>query len=231
MNIVLLKEWSALPKHLKIAEVRPYYEHLQKHKASLVLTRIFDIILAAVLLVVLSPLLIIVSAWVKLSEPREKVFYLQTRVTQYGKHFLIYKFRTMHTVTDGAQITTLGDVRITKAGKILRKYRLDELPQLFNILKGDMAFVGTRPEVLRYVACYRGEMLATLLLPAGVTSTASIAYKDEAKILSCAVSADDIYVKEVLPAKMLYNLDDIRKYGIWHNIKIILKTLSSVLAS
>ena len=172
--------WDELPQNMQVKEVKRYYDILQRHKASLILKRLFDIIVAGVLLVLLSPLLLILAVCIKL-DSKGPVFFRQVRVTTYGKSFRIFKFRTMVNNADkiGTQVTTKGDTRITKVGKALRGCRLDELPQLLNILSGDMTFVGTRPEVEKYVAHYTDEMKATLLLPAGVTSRASIEYKDE----------------------------------------------------
>ena len=172
--------WDELPQNMQVEEVKKYYDILQRHKVSLILKRLFDIIVAGVLLVLLSPLLLILAICIKLNS-KGPVFFRQVRVTTYGKPFRIFKFRTMVNNADkiGTQVTTKDDARITKVGKALRGCRLDELPQLLNILSGDMTFVGTRPEVEKYVAHYTDEMKATLLLPAGVTSRASIEYKDE----------------------------------------------------
>mgnify|MGYP002744961238 FL=1 len=129
----------------------------------------------------------------------------------------------------GAQVTKENDPRITKIGHKLRKYRLDELPQLLNVITGDMSFVGTRPEVPRYVDCYSKEMLATLLLPAGVTSEASITYKDENELIGNAENPDEVYVKKVLPEKMKYNLDALRSFSLLGEIKTLLKTVGAVI--
>lgn len=129
----------------------------------------------------------------------------------------------------GSQVTTKGDARVTRMGKLLRGCRLDELPQLFNILAGDMTFVGTRPEVEKYVKQYTNEMKATLLLPAGVTSRASIEYKDEEKLLENAENADEIYVQNVLPEKMKYNLKAIENFSFWEDIKTMFATVVAVI--
>ncbi|HFR3412547.1 TPA: sugar transferase, partial [Streptococcus suis] len=162
------------------------------------------------------------------------VFYRQERVTRYGRIFRIVKFRTMVTDADkvGSLITVGQDNRITKVGHIIRKYRLDEVPQLFNVLTGDMSFVGVRPEVQKYVDHYTDEMLATLLLPAGITSPASIAYKDEDSVLeeycSQGYSPDEAYVQKVLPEKMKYNLDYIKNFGIISDFKVMIDTVINV---
>lgn len=229
---MFFKKWDELPEWLKTDAVRPYYEHLRKKRFSIALIKICDFLLAALLLLALSPLLLAVACVIKCAEPHDKILFLQKRVTQYGREFLICKFRTMKTAkkgTNGTELTVQNDHRVTKAGVFLRKFRLDELPQLFNILKGDMAFIGARPEVPRYTASYSAEMCATLLLPAGVSSTASIAFKDEALLLQSAGDAEETYTKKILPAKMRYNLEDIMGYGVLHNIKIIAKTIAAVL--
>ena len=159
------------------------------------------------------------------------VFYRQTRVTAYGREFRIFKFRTMIRNADklGAQVTVSGDARITRVGRMIRRCRLDEICQLIDVLRGTMSFVGTRPEVPKYVAEYTPEMMATLLLPAGITSEASIRYKDEAGLLNGRQNIDETYVKEVLPGKMYYNLRSIRNFSFFGDIKIIFMTVFAVL--
>ena len=191
-----MRKWNDLPKDMQVEEVKIYYDMLQRRKGSLLLKRIFDIIAASILLLLLSPVLLVLSVWIK-TDSKGPVFFRQVRVTQYGKTFRIFKFRTMvdHADQIGTQVTTKGDARVTKVGKVLRGCRLDELPQLLNILTGDMTFVGTRPEVEKYVAHYTDEMKATLLMPAGVTSLASIEYKDEERLLESADNADRVYIE------------------------------------
>ena len=186
--------------------------------------------MAITLLLIFSPLFLILGILIKIDSPGE-IFFRQVRVTQYGKSFRIYKFRTMVSNAEkiGNQITINQDVRITKIGKKIRKCRLDELPQLINIIKGEMSFVGTRPEVPKYVAFYSKEMLATLLLPAGVTSSASIAFKDEEQLLKNEKDIDIAYVEKVLPQKMEYNLEGLRNFSFSEDIKIMLKTVRVVL--
>lgn len=209
-----MKKWENLPKELQIEEVREYYDALQLHKGGLLAKRIFDIIMSSILLVFVSPILLVLGVLIKLDSPGP-VMFRQVRVTTYGKEFHIFKFRTMvnHADKMGSQVTTKGDARVTRMGKLLRGCRLDELPQLVNILKGEMTFVGTRPEVPKYVQCYTDEMKATLLLPAGVTSRASIEYKDEERLLENAENADEVYIRQVLPKKMKYNLEAIKKFS------------------
>ena len=225
----MLKKWEELPKYMRTEAVRPYYESLSRKKFSLYVKRFFDVTVASVMLVLLSPVLLVL-AFLIAKDSKGGVFYRQERVTQYGRKFRIFKFRTMVANADkiGTQVTVQNDNRITKIGEKLRKYRLDELPQLFNIILGDMSFVGTRPESTHYVKCYTPEMYATLLLPAGVTSEASIRYKDEAELLDRADNVDEVYVKEVLPGKMKYNLEEIRKFSWWREIGTMVRTVVAV---
>ena len=192
--------------------------------------RIFDIIVASLLVVILSPILLLLSILIKIDSPGP-VMFRQVRVTTYGKPFRIFKFRTMVNNADkiGTQVTTKGDSRVTRMGKMLRGCRLDELPQLFNVLKGEMSFVGTRPEVEKYVAHYTDEMKATLLMPAGITSRASIEYKDEERLLESAENADEVYIHQVLPEKMKYNLRAIKKFSFWDDIKTMFATVIAVI--
>lgn len=224
-----MKSWDSLPKSFQNEKVRPYYEQLKKHKMGLFVKRVMDVIIAFVLLIILIPLLLMISMLIMCTSSGG-ILFCQRRVTRYGKIFTIYKFRTM--VKDaqklGSQVTTKNDVRVTKIGHFLRKIRLDELPQLLNILKGDMSLVGTRPEVEKYVKSYSQEMMATLLLPAGVTSKASIFYKDEEKHLSTTVDVDQVYVDEIMPEKMKYNLDYVKNYSIFTDIKLLVKTVFAV---
>lgn len=210
--------------------VRPYYDQLKKKGFSLFLKRIFDIVVSLVLIVLLSPLLLVLSILIVL-DSKGGVFYRQERVTQYGRKFRIFKFRTMVANADkiGTQVTVSNDSRITRVGAVIRKYRLDEIPQLFNILLGDMSLVGTRPESTHYVKHYAPEMFATLLLPAGVTSEASIKYKDEAELLNKADDVDKVYIEKVLPGKMEYNLESISNFSFIKDIGTMFKTVVAVI--
>ena len=225
-----MRKWNELPEFMKNEEVKKYYNILQKKKASLMLKRTFDIIVSIFMIILLSPVLIAVSIWIKL-DSKGPVFYRQERITQYGRVFRIFKFRTMVTGADkiGTLVTTKNDSRITRVGEKIRKCRLDEIPQLFNILLGDMSFVGTRPEVKKYVDVYTDEMMATLLLPAGVTSLASIQYRDEDEILAKYVdeehSVDEVYVEKILPDKMKYNLKYLKSFSIVEDIVLCVKTV------
>lgn len=222
----MLKKWEQLPENMRIDEVKAYYDILAERKTSLFLKRIFDIALSSVLLVVLSPVFLILSILIKIDSPGP-VFFRQIRVTQYGKPFRIFKFRTMfhHAESSENLITLKNDSRITKIGKFIRKYRFDEICQLIDIFRGTMTFVGTRPEVPRYVEHYNADMMATLLLPAGLTSLASIRYKDEANFLEGSENSDEAYTAKILPLKMKDNLKAIEQFNFLYDLKIIFLTL------
>lgn len=226
----MLRKWNQLPDYMQTDAVRPYYDQLKKKEFSLFLKRIFDIVVSLVLIVLLSPLLLVLSILIVL-DSKGGVFYRQERVTQYGRKFRIFKFRTMVADADkiGTQVTVSNDSRITRVGSVIRKYRLDEIPQLFNILLGDMSLVGTRPESTHYVKFYTPEMYATLLLPAGVTSEASIMYKDEADLLDKADDVDKVYIEKVLPGKMRYNLESISNFSFIKEIGTMFKTVLAVM--
>lgn len=226
----MLRKWEELPEYMKTPEVKIYYEILSQKKGSLFMKRVFDVIVASILFIVLAPIMLLISILIAL-DSSGGVFYRQVRVTQYGKKFRIHKFRTMVSNADkiGTQVTVGEDARITKIGKVLRKYRLDELPQVIDVLQGTMSFVGTRPEVPKYVKQYTSEMFATLLLPAGITSEASICYKDEAKLLEDAEDVDEVYVKQVLPGKMRYNLKMIKEFSFFREILIMFQTVFAIL--
>jgi len=230
----MIIRWSELPETLRRPEVKKYYKRLYRRRGSLLIKRGFDIAASLIMILLLAPVMLGVAVWIKL-DSKGPVFFRQERITQYGRRFRIFKFRTM--VTDAEQLGTLvtveEDPRITKVGKKIRSKRLDELPQLFNILAGDMTFVGTRPEVLKYVEYYRPEWMATLLLPAGVTSSASVAYKDEDAVMQSyrekGYSVDEIYTRYILPEKMRYNLEELRSFSLWHDVKILVRTVLAVI--
>ena len=221
-------------KRFETEIVKKYRENIQKKKVSLFLKLFFDKVLALLLLIPLSPIILGIAIWIKL-DSEGPVFYRQERITTYGRTFRIYKFRTMVKDADkmGAAVTQQNDPRISKVGCKLRKVRLDELPQLINVLIGDMCFVGVRPEVAKYVNRYTDEMNATLLLPAGITSPASIEYKDEDEVIEkykgSGRSIDDIYVEEILPDKMKYNLKYIKEFSVINDIKIMIRTALAVI--
>lgn len=221
--------WEKLPPQMQTEAVKPYYEILQKKQISLIFKRLFDIVVSIIMLLILSPVFLILAIAIKL-DTEGPVFYRQVRVTQYGKEFRIFKFRTMVNNADkiGSQVTVGEDSRITRVGKVIRECRLDEIGQLLNILGGSMTFVGTRPEVPKYVEKYTSEMWATLLLPAGVTSEASIRYKDEAALLDAAEDVDATYIQDVLPGKMKYNLRSIQEYSFFKDIETMFQTVFAV---
>lgn len=225
----MLKNWNELPEYMRTDEVRPYYDLLKKKKISLFFKRGFDIVVSLIMIILCSPILLIISILI-VKDSKGGVFYRQERVTQYGRVFRIFKFRTMVKNADqiGTQVTVSNDSRITKIGSKLRNCRLDELPQLFNIFLGDMTFVGTRPESVHYVKSYTNEMYATLLLPAGVTSEASIEYKDEADLLDQADDVDSVYINDVLPEKMKYNLNSIKEFSFFKEIATMFRTVFAV---
>lgn len=226
----MLRKWEDLPDFMRTAEVRPYYDILNKKRFSLSLKRIFDFCGGIILLILLSIPMAVIAIMIKL-DSEGPVFYRQERVTTYGKHFKIHKFRTMVNNADkiGTAVTVGNDSRITKIGAKLRGYRLDELPQLFDLISGNMSFVGTRPEAVKYVEKYKHEYFATLLLPAGITSEASIRYKDESELLDAADDVDRVYMEKVLPVKMKYNLEAIRKFSFLSGITTMLRTVVAVL--
>ena len=222
-----MRKWEELPDFMQCDEVREYYDILSKKKFSLGIKRIFDLVAATGMLVVCAVPMLLIGIRI-VSESEGGVFYRQVRVTRYGKKFWIHKFRTMVANADkiGTAVTVANDPRVTPTGAFLRKYRLDELPQLFDVLEGNMSFVRTRPEVAKYVGKYTKEMRATLLLPAGITSEASIRYKDEAEELGeKREDTDKVYVEKVLTEKMRYNLEEIKDFGIWRDIKTMLRTV------
>lgn len=231
---ILWREWEELPDFMKTEAVRPYYDSLNRKKGQLFLKRVFDFTVSSLMLAALSPVLAVLAILIRL-DSEGPVFYRQERVTQYGRRFRIYKFRTMVQDADkkGSLVTTQGDARITRIGKKLRGCRLDELPQLINIWKGEMSFVGTRPEVVKYVKQYTDEMYATLLLPAGVTSEASVQFKDEDQRIAAGVEAgriaDEVYVEDVLGEKMEINLQELKAFSVAENIKTMIRTVFAMM--
>ena len=225
------REWDEIPEFMKNEDVKKYYEILRKKRFSLKVKRFFDVTASFVLILFLSPVFLILSVWIK-TDSKGPVYFKQERVTQYGRKFSIFKFRTMVINADrtGSLVTVQNDSRITAVGRKIRKYRLDEIPQLFNILAGDMSFVGTRPEVRKYVEEYSDEMKATLLLPAGVTSEASIRYKDEDEFLKGAGDVDKVYIQKILPEKMRWNLRAIRRFSLHGELSTMVRTVFHVMA-
>lgn len=226
----MLKTWEELPKEMQIPEVKQYYDILVNKKFSLRMKRAFDVFLAVIMLNIFAVPMIIIAILIVIDSPGG-VFYRQERVTTNCKVFKIHKFRTMIKNADqiGSAVTIENDMRVTKIGAFLRKYRLDELPQLIDVLENNMSFVGARPEAKKYVNKYTNEMKATLLLPAGITSEASIRYKDESKLLEGVENIDKKYLEEILPEKMKYNLNSIRTFSIIGEIKTMVRTIFAVL--
>lgn len=225
----MLRKWDDLPEIMKCTEVKEYYDILATRRTSLWLKRFFDVFMAGLMLIVLAPIMLILGVIIKI-DSNGPILFKQIRITSYGRKFKVLKFRSM---IDGAdqnsgQLTAINDQRVTRVGAYIRHIRLDELPQLFNIIKGDMSFVGTRPEVPKYVEHYTKPMLATLLLPAGVTSEASILYKDENRLLGSTSDVEKVYIEEVLPEKMHYNLMALKKFGFLCELKTMVRTVFAV---
>lgn len=224
-----LLPFEKLPPEFQNDKVKPYYDILDKKRRSLFLKRLTDILLSVIMIVFLFIPMLIIAVMIKCTS-KGPVFYKQERVTQYGKNFKILKFRSMQVGADqcGELLTCKNDTRITNIGKILRKYRLDELPQIFHVFTGKMSLVGTRPEVTKYVMRYTPEMMATLLMPAGITSFASIKFKDENEMLDGAVNVDDFYVEKILPLKMRYNLKYISRFGFRKDLHLLYRTAKDI---
>ena len=226
----MLRKWEELPDFMRIPEVRPYWEYLNKKRGQILLKRVFDIVLALLLFMLLAIPMLVIAIMIKLDSPGA-VFYRQERITRYGKHFRIHKFRTMVSNADkiGSTVTVNGDSRITRVGAKLRRLRIDEFPQLIDVIQGNMSFVGTRPEAVKYVEQYKPEYYATLLLPAGITSEASIRYKDESKLLNTTSDVDAVYVNQILAAKMQWNLESVRRFCLSRELLTIFRTVFGVL--
>ena len=225
----MLIPWKELPSGMQCSEVREYYDLLQARAGQLKIKRAADVVLAVLVLLFAGLPMAVIAVLIAADSPGP-VFFRQERITAGGRRFRIHKFRTMTAAGSGrgAAVTAADDARITRIGAFLRRYRLDELPQLIDVLKGDMSFVGTRPEVPRYVRCYTPEMRATLLLPAGITSEASIRYKDEEKMLEGAGDVDRVYVEQILPEKMVYNLASLKNFSLLGDMKTMFRTVLAV---
>lgn len=195
-------------------------------KFNQIIKRVCDFILSLIGIIVLSPIFIIVSIAIKL-DSKGKILFLQKRVGRYGKEFNIYKFRTMVSDAErlGKQITVGNDNRITKVGAFLRKYKIDELPQLFNVLKGDMSLVGPRPEVPKYVKLYSEEQKKVLNVRPGITDMASLRYKDENEILGKVDNPEEYYINVIMKDKLKLNLEYIEKSNIFFDLYLIIKTV------
>lgn len=234
MRGVDMRTEHQMPEFMKNHYTLEAIKVLQQKKGTLIFKRLFDICLSLILLVLLSPVFLVLAICIKL-EDGGPIFYRQQRITTYGRVFRIFKFRTMVLNADkmGPLVTQDNDSRITKIGKKIRDFRLDEIAQLINVLIGDMTFVGTRPEVQKYVDAYSDEMMVTLLLPAGITSKSSIEFRNEAdkisKWMEQGLTADEAYIQKILPEKMRYNIDYISELSITQDIKVMLQTVFAVL--
>ncbi len=192
--------------------------------------RFCDIVLSCLGLLLLSPLFAVVAVWIVIDNPGP-IFYRQMRVGKDGKDFGLLKFRSMRVGADKSSLITIGehDSRITRAGYYIRKYKLDELPQLLNVLTGDMSLVGPRPEVRRYVDMYTDEQRQVLTVRPGITDYASIEYIDENRILAQAEDPDRTYIEEILPAKIALNMRYIKHQTLGEYMKIIFLTLAKII--
>lgn len=193
--------------------------------------RLFDILASSLGLLILSPLFLILAVWIPLDSPGP-VFYRQTRVGRGGRDFRIFKFRTMRAGADKGSLVTIGgrDPRVTRTGNVLRRLKLDELPQLINVLIGDMSLVGPRPEVRKYVDLYTPEQRHVLDVRPGMTDAASIKYRNESELLGQAEDPEDFYIHVIMPDKLAINLDYVRNHSFWGDIRLIFKTIWTVIA-
>ena len=224
-----LQPWDRLPKDMQNEAVRVYYDILQKKKGTLFCKRLFDVAASLLLLLLLSPVFAVTAIAIKL-ESKGPVMYRQVRKTAYGRDFRIHKFRSMYVDADrGSLLTVKNDSRVTRVGRFIRKYKIDELGQLIDVLQGDMTFVGVRPQVQKYIDHYTDEMKATLLLPAGITSQASIYYRNENDMLIGKENQDEFYLTQILPDKMKYNLEGVRNVSPVYDLKILVMTALTVL--
>lgn len=192
--------------------------------------RLFDIVASGVGLLVLSPLFAVLAVWIK-ADSRGPVFYRQTRVGRNNKDFRLYKFRSMRPDSDKLGLITVGgrDPRVTRSGYYIRKYKLDELPQLINVFVGDMSLVGPRPEVRKYVDMYTAEQLHVLDVRPGITSLASIRYRNENDVLAASDDPERCYIERVMPDKLEIDLEYVARAGLWSDIKLIFRTFKEII--
>lgn len=223
---LLLSKKENLPKKLKTPAVLPYYNILKKKGATLITKRVIDCTMCSLIFLIASPFFLIFALLVKLTS-KGPVFFKQERVGRDLKPFFILKFRTMVENADkqGVQLTTGNDSRITGFGKFLRAINMDEMPQLINVIKGDMSIIGTRPEVKRYVLVYSEEMYATLLLSPGMLSRASVKYKNENELLTGIPDPQEMYIKKILPDKMKENLAYLKQISLKEDFIIVMKSI------
>ncbi|MBH8571667.1 sugar transferase [Nostocaceae cyanobacterium CENA369] len=194
--------------------------------------RVFDLFFSLLGVVILLPLLIAIAIWIKIDSPGT-IFFRQVRIGRFGREFKIYKFRTMIQGAEkiGKQITIANDRRVTSSGRFLRKYKLDELPQLFNVIKGEMSLVGPRPEVPKYVALYTSEQRRVLEVLPGITDLASMKFHNESELLEDMNNSENFYIHEIMPRKLELNMEYITRFSLVFDLVIILKTLKRVLAT
>ena len=193
------------------------------------LKRTFDIVASFMGLVILSPLFLVMAVWIK-CDSRGPVFYRQSRVGRGNRDFRLYKFRSMYVDSDKKGLLTVGghDSRVTKAGYFIRKYKIDELPQLINVLIGDMSFVGPRPEVRQYVSLYTEQQLHVLDVRPGITDRASVKYRNENDLLAKAADPEEYYIKVIMPDKLAINLEYVAHHSLWSDIRIIFSTFAAI---
>lgn len=203
---------------------------LEKKKAQLFIKGIFDFIVSLLGAIIISPILLIIAILIKL-DSKGPILFKQARVGKNGKEFKILKFRTMKVESEkkGIQLTVGKDPRITKVGHILRKTKLDELPQLFNVLMGEMSFVGPRPEVPRYVELYNSYQKCILKIRPGITDLASIKYRNENDLLGKSLDPEYTYIHEIMPEKIELNLEYLNNMSIFYDVKLIIKTILVVI--
>ena len=196
----------------------------------ILLKRLFDVVASGCGLLVLSPLFLLLAVWIKF-DSAGPVFYRQTRVGRYNRDFRLYKFRSMRMGADRQGLITVGghDPRITQSGYFIRKYKLDELPQLINVFIGDMSLVGPRPEVRKYVDMYTPEQLHVLDVRPGITDMASIRYRNENELLAQAADPDRYYVEVIMPDKLRINLEYVARHSFWFDIGLIFKTIKEII--
>lgn len=193
--------------------------------------RLFDIIASGLGLIALSPLFAVLAVWIKM-DSKGPVFYRQTRVGRDNKDFRLFKFRSMRPDSDKLGLITVGgrDPRVTRSGYYIRKYKLDEFPQLINVFRGEMSLVGPRPEVRKYVDMYTTEQMRVLSVRPGITSLASIRYRNENDILAAASDPDRCYIEQVMPDKLAIDLEYVDRASLWNDIKLIFSTFKEILA-
>ena len=194
------------------------------------LKRIFDILLAAVGILILLPVFLLVVAWIKF-DSRGPAFYKQIRVGKDNRDFQLLKFRSMRIGSDKSGLLTIGgrDPRVTRSGYFIRKYKIDELPQLINVLIGDMSLVGPRPEVRKYVELYNADQRRVLLVKPGITDLASLEYFNENELLSQSTNPEETYIEVVMPHKLMLNLKYIEQAGLATDVQIILRTIKRII--